>query len=109
MTTPSPSAGPIEVHIHIHTHAKTGNGKINRKLDIIMADLTGLQAAATQIKTDIDGAVAALDDLAAKVASGAAEQTDVDAIKDILTGASTKLDSAVATDDPSTAAPAPGA
>lgn len=77
---------------------------INRKLDKIMADLSALQAAATQISMDVQGAITALDDLAAKVGAGSATQADVDAITATLSSASDNLDAAVATDDPPTPA-----
>lgn len=77
---------------------------IERKLDEIMTGIQGLQAAASQISTDVQNAVAALDDLSARVAAGdAISQADVDAVTSTLTQASAKLDQAVATDDPSPA------
>jgi hypothetical protein len=67
---------------------------INRKLDLIMADLEGLKAAAQQISTDVEEAVAALEDLAAKAAAGDVSQEDVDAITAQLSEAGQRLDAA---------------
>ena len=71
------------------------------KVNTIMADLTQLQAAAQQISTDVAAAVAALNDLAAKLADGGTvSQADIDAVTAQLTSASSDLDAAVAADDP---------
>lgn len=73
----------------------------DRKLDIIMATLNDLQAAASQITTDVQEAVSALDDLSSKVGSGESiSQADIDAVTETLRSASASLDAAVAKDDP---------
>lgn len=78
-----------------------GIDTIDRKLDYLMTDIAGLQAAAAKISTDVAAAVVALNDLAAKVAAGdSVSQADVDAITAQLTDATTALDDAVALDDP---------
>lgn len=77
----------------------TGNDRydnINRKLDRIMADLTALKAAASQITTDVSEAVTRLDELKDLLAAGELTQADLDAVTATLTNASTALDQAVA-------------
>lgn len=86
----------FEYHVHNHSYSRS----INRKLDIIMTDLSALQAAATKTSTDIAAAVVALNDLAGKVSVGTALQSDVDAITATLTGSTDALDAAVAADAP---------
>lgn len=74
---------------------------INRKLDRIVTDLSGLQAAADQIGTDVQEAIAALDELKEQVGAGeSVSQEDIDAITEKLRSAGESLDSAVASDDP---------
>ena len=72
----------------------------DRKLDIIMADLTALTAAVSQVSTEIGDAVAALEDLKTKVEAGTVQQADIDNITATLTSAGTTLDTAVDTNDP---------
>lgn len=79
--------------------------RIEWKVDTVMANLAALQAAATQIQTDVSEAVTALQDLSSKVANGGGvSQEEIDAITTQLSGASQQLDDAVASNDP---APAP--
>ena len=89
----------VQIHVHIHDHYPH---TIDRKLDIIMADLTSLKAAADLIVSEVNEAVVALDDLAAKLAAGTLVQADIQAITDTLTGAAGKLDTAANADDPQT-------
>lgn len=75
-------------------------GGLYRRLDALVAELAGLHAAADQLQTDINEAIDALNNLAAKVAAGDASQADIDAITAQLANASEALDTAVATDNP---------
>lgn len=83
--------------IHVHLHHDYPDS-LDRKLDHIMADLTGLQTAVADVSREVAEAIAALADLAAKVAAGTVQQSDIDAITQTLTGAASSLDEATGVD-----------
>lgn len=76
--------------------------RLEWKVDTIMADLSALQAAATQTQSDIASAIELLNSLKATVDSGGGvSQADLDAVTATLSGANATLESAVSTDTPS--------
>lgn len=86
--------------------------RIEQKVDNLMANLQALQAASDQITNDVASAIAALDNLSQRVASGGdISQADVDAITASLTSAHQQLTDAVAQDSAAAPeqAPAPAA
>lgn len=85
--------------IHVHVHHDYPHS-IDRKLDLIMAALEALQAAATRVSSEVQEAIAALEDLKAKLDAGTLQQADIDAITATLTGSADALDTAANAADP---------
>lgn len=88
--------------------------RIESKVDILMADLSQLQAVAGEIQGDVKTAIAKLDDLSRQLAEGGnVNQADIDAITEQLRGTDQALDDAVAgtggTGTPTPGDPTPGA
>ena len=70
--------------------------QLNRKLNIIMANLTDLQAAVATEDTVIDSAVALIQGLAAQVAALSPNQAAIDALAADIKAKSDSLAAAVA-------------
>lgn len=75
------------------------SSSVDRKLDLIMANTDALKAAAERVSSEVQEAISALEDLAAKVEAGTVQQADIDAITETLTGAASRLDTATGADD----------
>lgn len=86
----------LMIHVSLDHHYPDS---IDRKLDLIMANLASLQAAAERVSSEVQEAITALEDLAAKVEAGTVQQADIDAITETLTGAASRLDIATGADD----------
>ena len=82
--------------------------KLLRIQEVQVAAIDDLRSAVSDLQAEDSLIISGLDDLAAKVASGGTvSEADIQAVKDNVSAEVSRLQSALATDDPSVTPPAP--